>query len=175
MNSPRPIKRTLALRGLRTAPRFQGFTLLELMIALVVVAILATVAIPQYTAFVQRSRITDATSQLNDLRIRMEQAFQDNRRYDVAGNCAVDPTIPVFDASRDPFQFTCVFVAGALGGYTLTAAGNAAKNMGSFTYALTVNPATGALTRSTGSVPATWLPLPVPNTCWQVRKAGKCS
>ena len=156
--------------------RASGFTLIELMIAIVVVSILAAIAYPTYTEFVRRSRIVDATSQLNDFRIRQEQAFQDNRRYDDGGgNCAIDAQMPVYNAARDNFAFTCVFNAGALGGYTLLATGNAALGMAQFDYNLIVDPATGALTRTTVSVPASWSGPPVPNTCWQTRKGGKCS
>ena len=162
------------LRG--ACARASGFTLIELMIALVVLGILAAVAYPTYTEFVRRSRIVDATSQLNDFRIRQEQAYQDNRRYDDGGgNCAISAQLPAYDATRDNFQFLCAFNAGALGGYTLRAIGNGGMGMSGFEYQLIIDPATGALTRTTASVPAAWAPTPVPNTCWQTRKAGKCS
>lgn len=168
-------RRRAALRA-RASARDSGFTLIELMIALVVLAILATIAYPTYTEFVRRSRIVDATSQLNDFRTRQEQAFQDNRRYDDGGGgCAIAAQMPVYDATRDNFQFTCAFVAGALGGYTLAAVGNSAMGLTNFEYRLVIDPTTGALTRTTFSVPPGWAPLPVPNTCWQVRKAGKCA
>jgi type IV pilus assembly protein PilE len=167
-------RRTRVLPG--SPAGFRGFTLIELMIAVVVVGILAAAAYPLYTEFVRRSRITDATSQMNDMRIRMEQAFQDRRTFnDGGGNCAINAQMPVFNAARDNFQFTCVFAAGVLGGYTLQAAGNGGVGMGGFTYQLIVNPATGAMTRTTVAVPASWMPLPAPNTCWQTRKGGKCS
>ena len=151
-----------------------GFTLIELLIAMMVLAILATIAYPTYTDFVRRSRIVDATSQLNDFRTRMEQAFQDNRRYDnPPGVCAIAAQMPAYVVARDNFQFTCAFNAGALGGYTLTADGNGTKGMGGFQYLLVIDPATGALTRSTPSVYPGWT-LPAVN-CWAVRKSGDCS
>jgi type IV pilus assembly protein PilE len=152
-----------------------GFTLIELMIALVVLAILATIAYPTYTEFVMRSRIIDATSQLNDFRTRMEQFFQDNRTYDGGGACGIAPQMPVYDATQDNFAFVCALNPGAtMPGYTITATGNASKGLSGFTYALTVAPNTGALTRSTPGVHPGWS-LPSPNTCWAVRKSGKCS
>ena len=161
--------------GCAIRPRAPGFTLIELLIAMVVLAILATIAYPTYTEFVMRSRIIDATSQLNDYRTRMEQAFQDNRRYDnPAGICAVTAQIPALDPARDNFGFACTFTAGALGGYSLDATGNAAKGMSGFTYRLATDPTTGALTRSTPGVAPGWS-VPAPNTCWAVRKNGYCS
>ena len=146
-------------------PRQAGFTLIELMIAVVVVGILAAIALPQYTEFVQRSRIADATSALNDFRTRMEQFFQDNRTYANAGACGVpDPAV----AGSSSFQLTC---AGAdATGYNVTADGLAAKGMGSFTYRLTV--AAAGVTRATIGAPGGWS---TPANCWAIRKNGDCS
>lgn len=141
--------------------RAAGFTLIELMIAIVVVAILAAVAYPQYTEFVQRSKITDATSQMNDFRVRMEQFFQDNRSYANAGNCGVaDPAGP-------NFTFACGLIPN---GYRVTTTGISTKGMGSFAYRLEVDNA--GVRRITDSVPTGWSKLA---TCWTVRRSGYCS
>ena len=65
----------------------RGFTLIELMIALAVAAILAAVAFPAYTDYVVRSKLTEAHTHLSDLRVKMEQRFQDARTY-AGGPCA---------------------------------------------------------------------------------------
>ena len=67
-----------------------GFTLIELMIAVVVVAILTAIALPSYQEYVTRGKITEATSNLADMRVKLEQFFQDNRTY--VGACAAGPT-----------------------------------------------------------------------------------
>ncbi len=68
---------------------YSGFTLIEMMITVAIVAILASVALPSYSEYVLRSKTEEATSGLAELRVRMEQYFQDNRKYDdyVDGNC----------------------------------------------------------------------------------------
>ena len=58
-----------------------GFTLIELMIAVVVVAILAMVAIPAYNDSVTKGRRSDAKSTLTTMAARQEQFFMDNKRY----------------------------------------------------------------------------------------------
>ena len=58
-----------------------GFTLIELMITVVVVAILAAIAVPSYRDYILRGKVAEATSTLSTLRLGMEKWFSDNRTY----------------------------------------------------------------------------------------------
>ncbi len=77
----------------------RGFTLIELMIVVVIIGVLASIALPQYNDYIRRSQISEAITTLLDYRARMEQRFQDNRRFDTAtaalpngdGICSVAP------------------------------------------------------------------------------------
>ena len=72
----------------RTKRSFAGFTLIEVMITVAVVAILAAVALPNYFDYITRSRIVEAKTNLADMRTRLEQYFLDNRAYPATpGNC----------------------------------------------------------------------------------------
>ena len=65
----------------------RGFTLIELMIAVVIVAILAAVALPSYQNSVRKSRRPDAKTALLDLAAREERYYTVNNTYtDVAAN-----------------------------------------------------------------------------------------
>src|SRR5690606_15122717 len=56
----------------------RGFTLLELMITVVVVAILASVAYPSYTDFVVRSKRAEGKAALLDAAQALERHFTNN-------------------------------------------------------------------------------------------------
>ena len=86
-------------------PSNAGFTLIELMIAVVVIGILAAIAIPLYGDSVTRSKIIDGTTKLGDFRTQMEKYFMDNRTYINGAACGVpNPAV----AANDNFQITCV-------------------------------------------------------------------
>lgn len=64
--------------------RQHGFTLIEVMITVAIVAIITTVALPSYTAYIQRSRIGPALDALASYATKMEQAYQDSGNYGTA-------------------------------------------------------------------------------------------
>ena len=135
-----------------------GFTLIEVMITVAIVAILSMVAMPSYREYVIRSNIPEATSRLATKQVQMEQSFQDNRTYVGGTGCTADTT------SSKYFNFSCSAVSAT--GFTLTAAGK--DSMVGFSY--TINQ-TGA--KTTAAVPSGWS-TPSPNTCWAVKKGGTC-
>jgi type IV pilus assembly protein PilE len=114
-----------------------GFTLIEVMIVVAIVAILAAVALPAYGDYVRRGQLPEAFSGMADLRVKMEQYYQDNRSYGSnGGNCA-DVSTPTW-AQNTPtltyggsqnFGFTCAVTNGGQG-YTITATGAAGRATG---------------------------------------------
>ncbi len=61
--------------------RLRGFTLIELMIALVVAAILLAVAFPSYQNYVRRGTRSSGQQFLMDIAQRQEPYFLDQRQY----------------------------------------------------------------------------------------------
>jgi type IV pilus assembly protein PilE len=72
----------------------RGFTLIELMVAVAVVAILAMIAIPAYTAQMIKGRRSSAEAVLLDIAQRQQQYFLDSRAY-APDWATVGTTIPV--------------------------------------------------------------------------------
>ncbi|MCV2360973.1 prepilin-type N-terminal cleavage/methylation domain-containing protein [Paucibacter sp. TC2R-5] len=100
-----------------------GFTLMELMVAVMVVGILAAVAIPSYTSYINKSRAKSASADLAALALNMENRYQLQLTYPVyAANTAATNTI--FSAwsptQASYFNYTMVSTASS---YTLTATG----------------------------------------------------
>jgi len=61
--------------------RAQGFTLIELIVAMVVASILVAIAIPAYSSFVRKGRRTDAKTALLDLASLEERYFSTTNTY----------------------------------------------------------------------------------------------
>jgi len=60
---------------------FRGFTLVELMITVAILAILAAVAIPAYSNYVNRAKQSDAIIGLKAAQMAQEQYFSENNEY----------------------------------------------------------------------------------------------
>lgn len=137
-----------------------GFTLLEVMITVAIIGILVAIALPAYSDYVKRGRITEAVSGLSDMRIKMEQFFQDNRTY--VGAC-VTGTVAPLPAVTPQFTFTCPVLTATA--YTVTATGTG--SMASFVYTIDQ-----ANVRTTTGLPTGWSGLN--NACWVLKKDGSC-
>ena len=120
---------SVAAQGLRVQ---RGFTLIELMVAVAVVAILAAIAYPSYADHVRRGKIVEALGQLATVRVRLEQYYQDNRNYgSTASACAVAMPPPT------AFSFACSWGAGATSqSFVVTATGLSSAGMNGYAYSV---------------------------------------
>ena len=138
--------------------RERGFSLLELMIAVAIAGILASVALPSYTSYVIRSKLVDMTDGIAAMSANMEIYFQDNRTYADSGSF----TSPCQAVTSTNYSIACTSNATT---YTLTATG-----VGSISdFVFTLNQAGN---RGTTSVKTGW--GTVPASCWHVEPGGSC-
>ena len=69
------------MRNSMTARNLRGFTLIELMIVIVIVAIISAYAYPSYMRYIVNTKRTAATSVLLQVADRQQQFFMDSKTY----------------------------------------------------------------------------------------------
>jgi type IV pilus assembly protein PilE len=134
-----------------------GFSMIELMIVVSIIGILASIAIPAYQDYVLKGRAAEAPGNLADLRIKMEQCFQDTRAYN---NAACDAfCAPTSGAVH--FTYSCTVRTPTQ--YTISAAGVASQGMSGFAFSVDEsNNKTSTYRGTTGT------------GCWLTSKGGTC-
>jgi len=139
-----------------------GFTLIEVMLVCVIVAILVAIALPAYDDYIKRGRIVEGLVPLADMEARMEQYFQDKRTY--AGVCEGENTVAPKPDEGKFFTYEC---SGTASTYIAKAIG--INSMAGFQYNLKLEG--GKVTRNTTAVQDGW---GSPVNCWVRAKGGAC-
>lgn len=84
----------------------RGFTLIEVMVTVAIIAILAAVAYPQYTQQVVRTRRAAATGCATELAQFMERVYAGNIRYDQNNGAATAlPAVPCRNELNGVYTF----------------------------------------------------------------------
>ena len=139
----------------------RGFTLMELMVTVAIVGILTAVAVPMYSQYVLRSRLTEAFTALGAAQPSAEQFWSNGRTF-VGFNTASG--LP-----SDTSNFSYTLSAASASAYTITATG--AGPAAGLVYTIDQNGAR-ATTVVAGVAPSGWTGN---TTCWVDRKGGACS
>jgi type IV pilus assembly protein PilE len=147
-------------------PRQQGFTLIEIMIVVAIVAVLAAIALPNYRDYVLRGRLTEAIGGIADARTKMEQFFADNRTY--PASCVTTGTPSATQVKLQALQnFT--LSCSNLGATTYTVTATGAGPTAGFVYTIDQNNTKGS---AISGVSSGWNATSA--TCWIINKGGQC-
>jgi len=132
--------------------RARGFTLIEILIVVAIIGILTAVAIPAYSNYVTRARITEAISGLGTVQTAAEEYWNSQPTHTYAGF----NRLPANTAN-----FTFTLSNDSTSAYTVTATGRGP--MANFIYTIDQNGTRGSRT-----------PYGTSNTCWIDRKGPQC-
>ena len=115
----------------------RGFSLVEMVVAMFIIAILATIVVPAYQDYVRKARLADALDSLMYIQNLQEKWRANNATYGSLANIGFTGS-----TSTDGYYGLAVSGAGATGYVvTATAQGSQASDTGCTSITLTVNAA----------------------------------
>ena len=141
-----------------------GFTLIEAMITVAIIAILASVAMPSYKDYVLRGKLTQAYGTLAGLGVNLQQYYQDNRTFVAACGSSGIAALPANDGN---FSYACPVATLTATTFQATATGLSGTAAAGFTFTLDQNG-----TRKTTNAPTGWT---TSTSCWVRNQSGSCN
>jgi type IV pilus assembly protein PilE len=154
-----------------------AFTLIELLVVITIIGVLSAIAIPAYSNHVLRGQLTEAIATLSDMRVKMEQYYNDNRFYSNGTNraCAPGTVAPLpTPTPSDRFTYECPAEFLTANTYKIVATGKQDARAGGikdFQYSIDQDNK-----RQTLKLPSGWDQTNVGanSTCWVLKSDGTC-
>lgn len=126
----------------------KGFTLIELLLVVAVVGILAAIAMPAYSGYIQKSRRTDATVAIRAVQFAQEKYRGNNTTYGTLAQIGMP-------ATTESGYYTIAVSSATATGYVVTATAVAGKSQASDSDCTAIQ-----LQQAAGSITTT------PSACW---------
>lgn len=136
---------------MKPAQRSRGFTLMEMMIVVVILAILAAIALPSYQKYVLRSHRAEGQALLSEAAARQERYFAQNNSY--AGTAAA-LNMTSYVAGLQYYGLAISNVGAST--YTLTATATGSQARDSECLTLTLDQAGSRGASGTGTASSCW-------------------
>ena len=125
-----------------------GFTLIELMVVITIVAILAAVAIPAYSNQVRRSHRADAVAGASDIQLRQERYRATHATYATTMDALLGSTANTTSFNGSNTYYNFVISNGTASGYKVTANAKGAQTKDTDCNPMVATVAAGITTRT---------------------------
>ena len=139
-----------------------GFTLVELMIVVAIIGILAAIAYPSYTGYVERTNRADVMIEMQQIAGRIEASKLNYRRYDKIPLSAIFNSTPSSGAVNFPSSGTAL--------YTITISPISDSTLGGEKWTLTAAPISTARMKNDGNLTLDYRG----QKCWKPSSGNKC-
>lgn len=110
--------------------KHHGFTLMELMITVAILAVITAIAVPAYNGYMATARKTEGHNNLAALALAQEEYFLENNEYFYGADKTALETASgnLWEATSSDGVFNFAYaVSGTTGNYTATATGTGGK------------------------------------------------
>lgn len=121
----------------------KGFTLIELMIVVAIIAILAAIALPAYQDYVARSQVSEAMSLTSGARTAVAEFYADRGAWPISN--AEAGLSPATSIQGNYVRQVQVAATGGTIAATMKAAGSASAKIANGVFALTPNDTGGSI------------------------------
>ena len=121
---------------MKRIPREHGFTLVELMVVIVIVALLAAIAVPLYTNYVKDARRSEAAGALAAVATAQQTYYQRNNGY---ANALANLNVDLTDITANWTVANPALIAGPPPGFSCVATGKAGTPYAGLTVTMTYN------------------------------------
>jgi len=104
----------------------KGFSLIELMVTLAILAVVTSIAIPAYTGYITAAKMSEANNNLAAIRLAQEEYFLENNNYFSGNNAtaiaSASGNLWTVTKGSDGYNFDYVVILSG-GGWAATATG----------------------------------------------------